>query len=275
MAGKKGKEVLTDITIGQFFPGHSILHRLDPRVKVTLLFFLILAIFLFDTPSAYGAISLLTMGLAFASGVPLRTLLKSLRPLWWILAFTFLIHLCSTPGEKIAQIWIFELTYEGLTKGFFLCLRLALLIFLSSLLTFTTSPLSLTDAMEALLKPLKIVGLPAHELAMMMTIALRFVPTLIEETDKIMKAQQARGSDFSSGHFFRRLYSLTPVLIPLFISAFRRADDLAMAMEARCYRGGEGRTRMKELCVERRDYAAVLFIVAFLAALETMKVVGL
>lgn len=275
MAGKKGKEVLTDITIGQFFPGHSILHRLDPRVKVTLLFFLILAIFLFDTPSAYGAISLLTMGLAFASGVPLRTLLKSLRPLWWILAVTFLIHLCSTPGEKIAQIWIFELTYEGLTKGFFLCLRLALLIFLSSLLTFTTSPLSLTDAMEALLKPLKIVGIPAHELAMMMTIALRFVPTLIEETDKIMKAQQARGSDFSSGHFFRRLYSLTPVLIPLFISAFRRADDLAMAMEARCYRGGEGSTRMKELCVERRDYAAVLFIVAFLAALETMKVVGL
>ena len=203
------------------------------------------------------------------------TLVKSIRPLWWILAFTFLIHLCSTPGEKITQIWIFELTYEGLAKGFFLCLRLTLLILLSSLLTFTTSPLSLTDAMEALLKPLKIIGVPAHELAMMMTIALRFVPTLIEETDKIMKAQQSRGSDFSSGHFLRRLYSLTPVLVPLFISAFRRADDLAMAMEARCYHGGEGRTRMKELRVSKRDYTAIFFIVIFLAALEIMKVVGI
>ncbi len=266
--------MLTDITIGQFFPGGSILHRLDPRIKVVLLFSLIAAIFIFDTPGTYGALSLLTMGLAFASGIPWHTLLKSLRPLWWILAFTFLIHLCSTPGETFTQIWIFELTYEGLTRGFFLCLRLALLIFLSSLLTFTTSPLSLTDAMEALLKPFKSIGIPAHELAMMMTIALRFVPTLIEETDKIMKAQQSRGSDFSSGNFFRRLYRLTPVLVPLFISAFRRADDLAMAMEARCYHGGEGRTRMKEMRVSKRDYAAVLFIVTFLAILEMMKVVG-
>jgi cobalt transport family protein len=267
--------VLTDITIGQFFPGESILHRLDPRVKVVLLFCLIIAIFIFDTPGTYGALAVLTIGLSLTSGVPLLTLVKSIRPLWWILAFTFLIHLCSTPGEKITQIWIFELTYEGLAKGFFLCLRLTLLILLSSLLTFTTSPLLLTDAMEALLKPLKIIGVPAHELAMMMTIALRFVPTLIEETDKIMKAQQSRGSDFSSGHFLRRLYSLTPVLVPLFISAFRRADDLAMAMEARCYHGGEGRTRMKELRVSKRDYTAIFFIVIFLAALEIMKVVGI
>ncbi|MGP1365735.1 MAG: energy-coupling factor transporter transmembrane component T family protein [Schwartzia sp. (in: firmicutes)] len=267
--------MLTDITIGQFFPSQSILHRLDPRVKVVLLFFLIAAIFLFDTPGAYGALFLLTLGLAFASRIPIRTFLKSLRPLWWLLAFTFLIHLCSTPGEKLAQIWIFDLTYEGLVRGAFLCLRLAFLILLSSLLTFTTSPLSLTDAMEALLKPLHAIGVPAHELAMMMTIALRFVPTLIEETDKIMKAQQSRGSDFSSGNFMRRLYSLTPILVPLFISAFRRADDLAMAMEARCYRGGEGRTRMKEMKCAGRDYGAVAFIAAFLALLEVMKVVGI
>lgn len=267
--------MLTDITIGQFFPGSSVLHHLDPRIKVVLLFVLIAAIFLFDTPGAYGALSLLTMGLAFASHIPVCTFLKSLRPLWWILAFTFLIHLCSTPGETFAQIWIFDLTYEGLVRGGFLCLRLTLLILLSSLLTFTTSPLSLTDAMEALLKPFKAVGVPAHELAMMMTIALRFVPTLIEETDKIMKAQQSRGSDFSSGNFMRRLYSLTPILVPLFISAFRRADDLAMAMEARCYRGGEGRTRMKEMKVAGRDYGAVVFVAVFLAALEVMKVVGI
>ena len=267
--------MLTDITIGQFFPGQSFLHRLDPRVKVILLFFLVGAIFIFDTPGAYTALSLLTLRIALSSGTPFVTLLKSLRPLWWILAFTFLIHWGGTPGEPMAKVWIFELTYEGLAKGFFLCLRLVLLILLSSLLTFTTSPLALTDAMEYLLKPLRLIGVPAHELAMMMTIALRFVPTRIEETDKIMKAQQARGSDFSSGNLLRRLYSLMPVLVPLFISAFRRADELAMAMEARCYRGGEGRTQMKELRVTRRDYWAAAGIAVFLAALGTMKVVGI
>lgn len=267
--------MLTDITIGQFFPGNSLLHRLDPRVKIILLFFLIAAIFLFDTPAGYASMSALTLGLAVSSGVPLGTLARSIRPLWWILAFTFLIHLGGTEGQSFAKIWIFELTYEGLAKGFFLCLRLVLLILLSSLLTFTTSPLALTDAMEYLLNPFRKFGVPAHELAMMMTIALRFVPTLIEETDKIMKAQQSRGSDFSSGNVLKRLYSLTPILVPLFISAFRRADELAIAMEARCYRGGEGRTRMKALRTGKHDYMAVLAIALFLLALGAIKVVGI
>ncbi len=267
--------MLTDITIGQYFPGTSFLHRLDPRVKIVLLFALIVAIFAFDTPGAYAALTGLTLCLAAASTVPMTLLFKSVRPLWWLLAFTFLMHLGGTPGEVIARVWIFDLTWEGLVKGLFLCLRLVLLILLSSLLTFTTSPLMLTDALERLLRPLRCFGVPAHELAMMMTIALRFVPTLIEETDKIMKAQQARGADFTSGNFFRRLYSLTPILVPLFISAFRRADELAMAMEARCYRGGNGRTRMKEMKIGRPDYAATIFVVLFLATLGALKWSGI
>ena len=267
--------MLTDITIGQFFPGQSFLHRLDPRVKIILLFVLILAIFAFDTPGAYDALTGRTVLLATSSQVPLSLLLKSVRPLWWLLAFTFLMHLCGTPGEVMARVWIFDLTREGMVKGFFLCLRLVLLILLSSLLTFTTSPLMLTDALERLLRPLRVIGVPAHELAMMMTIALRFVPTLIEETDKIIKAQEARGADFSSGNFLKRLYSLTPILVPLFISAFRRADELAMAMEARCYRGGEGRTRMKEMRTGRRDVTAALFVALLLAALGYLKWSGI
>ncbi|MBQ9377165.1 MAG: energy-coupling factor transporter transmembrane protein EcfT [Schwartzia sp.] len=267
--------MLTDITIGQFFPGTSALHRMDPRVKIILLLILIVAIFVFDTPGGYAALSLLTVALMAASGVPLGTFFRSLRPLLWILVFTFLIHLCGTPGEAIGKIWFFEPTWEGLTRGFFLCLRLVLLILLSSLLTFTTSPLSLTDGIERLLRPLAAVGVPAHELAMMMTIALRFVPTLIEETDKIMKAQQSRGVDFASGNVMKRIKHLMPILVPLFISAFRRADELAMAMEARCYRGGEGRTRMKELRVGGVDYGAVAATVLLLAVMGAMKAAGI
>ncbi len=267
--------MLTDITIGQFFPGDSLLHRLDPRIKIVLLFALIVSIFAFDTPGAYAALTTLTLALAVSSRVPLSLLFKSVRPLWWLLAFTFLMHLGGTPGEVMTRVWIFELTYEGMIKGFFLCLRLVLLILLSSLLTFTTSPLMLTDALERLLRPLRVIGVPAHELAMMMTIALRFVPTLIEETDKIIKAQEARGADFSSGNLLKRLYSLTPILVPLFISAFRRADELAMAMEARCYRGGDGRTRMKQMRIGQRDYAATVFVLLFLTALGAMKWSGI
>ena len=267
--------MLTDITIGQYFPGESILHRMDPRVKIVLLFFLIVGIFVFDTRGAYAVLSLFTLALMAASGVPFRMMARSVKPLWWILAFTFLVHLCSTPGELLAKVWIFELTYAGFWQGFFVCLRLVLLILLSSLLTFTTSPLALTDALESLLSPLKRVGVPAHELAMMMTIALRFVPTLIEETDKIMKAQQSRGSDFSSGNIMKRVKSLIPILVPLFISAFRRADELAMAMEARCYRGGVGRTQMKALRVGRLDYIAAAVTATFAAVLGALKVVGI
>ncbi|MDY4415648.1 energy-coupling factor transporter transmembrane component T, partial [Selenomonas sp.] len=188
--------MLNNITIGQYFPGDSVLHRLDPRSKIAILFFLIVAIFVFDQPTAYGVLTFLTLACMVASGVPMKTQVGSLKPLWWIILFTFLIHLFSGAGDELFHMWILTATWDGLVRGCFICLRLALLLLLSSLLTFTTSPLKLTDALEAILSPLKAVGVPAHELAMMMTIALRFVPTLIEETDKIMKAQQSRGADF-------------------------------------------------------------------------------
>lgn len=266
--------MLTDITIGQFFPGASALHRMDPRTKLLLLLVLMASIFVFDTPGGYAVLTGFAVILATTSSVPLSMYFRSLRPLWWILAFTFLIHLFTTPGEVFFHFWIFDMTKEGLVRGFFLCLRLALLILFSSLLTFTTSPLSLTDGMERLLRPLKVVGVPAHELAMMMTIAIRFVPTLIEETDTIMKAQQSRGADFSTGNVFKRIRHLLPILVPLFISAFRRADELATAMEARCYRGGEGRTRMKELHVSGVDYVAVGVTALLFAAMGAMKATG-
>ena len=196
--------MLNNITIGQYFPGNSVLHRLDPRTKIAVLFFLIIAIFVFDQPVAYLVLTLLTFGCMVVSRVPMKTQIGSLKPLWWIILFTFLIHLFSADGRPLFHLWILTATWEGLVRGFFICLRLALLLLLSSLLTFTTSPLKLTDALEAILSPLKSIGVPAHELAMMMTIALRFVPTLIEETDKIMKAQQSRGADFLTGSILHR-----------------------------------------------------------------------
>jgi len=267
--------MLSDITIGQYFPGASILHRLDPRSKIVLLGIFILAVFVFNTPATYALLCGFTLLLIAISKLSWRMMLKSIKPLWWIILFTFLIHLCSTPGTELAKVWLFSLTREGLQQGIFISVRLILLILLSSLLTFTTSPLALTDALELLLGPFKRFGLPAHELAMMMTIALRFIPTLIEETDKIMKAQKSRGADFSSGSLLRRIKCLIPILVPLFISAFRRADELAMAMEARCYRGGIGRTRMKVLKIGRIDYLAYAFVLLFGTGLSILKISGL
>ena len=252
--------MLQDITLGQFFPGDSILHRLDPRVKIGLLFFLFIVIFFTRSGIGYGILITFTVTLILISRVSIRIILKSLKPLAWILIFTFAIHLVSHPGEIVCSIWIFDITREGIREGLILTTRLILLLILSSLLTFTTSPLKLTDAMERILSPLRRFGVPSHELAMMMTIAIRFIPTLIEETDKIMKAQQARGADFTTGNIFRRLKSIVPILVPLFLSAFRRADDLALAMEARGYRGGIGRTQMKSLKYETRDLWAVLIV---------------
>ncbi len=257
--------MLQDITLGQFFPGTSVLHRLDPRMKICLLLLMMILIFTCDRALSYGILTGLTVLLIGISNIPFRMVIKSVRPLWWILIFTFLIHLVSHPGEEMGRFLGFSVTWEGFRQGCFISLRLILLILLSSLLTFTTSPLKLTDAMEQLLSPGKRIGLPAHELAMMMTIALRFVPTLIEETDKIIKAQTARGSDFSTGNLISRCRRLVPIMVPLFLSSFRRADELAMAMEARCYRGGEGRSHMKSLEMHRLDYAA-LGAVALLAA---------
>ena len=267
--------MLKDITLGQFFPGDSLLHRLDPRTKIVLLFFFLAAIFIFDSPLAYAALTAFTAALIAVSRVPFLLMLKALKPLSWIIAFTFVIHLVSTPGDAFFHVWLFDFTWQGAAKGFFIALRLALLILLSALLTYTTSPLALTDALETLMQPAKRVGVPAHEIAMMMTIALRFVPTLIEEADKIMKAQQARGADFTEGSVIERVKGFVPILVPLFISAFRRADDLALAMEARCYRGGVGRTQMKVLRISSIDYVAYAFGALFFAALAVLKFGGI
>lgn len=258
--------MLQDITLGQFFPGQSILHRLDPRTKIISLFILIVMIFVAQGWSAYFAFIALTASLIFLSKVPPLTVLKSVKPLAWIILFTLLIHFVSHDGEVLLKVYVFKVTTEGIIYGVQISLRLLLLITLSSLLTFTTSPLQLTDATEKLLSPLKKIGVPAHELAMMMTIAIRFVPTLIEETDKIIKAQKSRGLDFESGNLLKRLRAMIPILVPLFLSSFRRADDLAMAMEARCYRGGEGRTHMKQLRFTNLDYYAALIVLIICAA---------
>ena len=257
--------MLTDITLGQYFPGDSLLHRMDARVKIILLFFYIVGIFLFDSNLCYGLNTALAILLIFLSGVSPHMVLKSIKPLWWILILTFVIQLFTVPGEVLLHVWVFNLTYEGLVKGFLISLRLVLLIGVSSLLMLTTSPLMLTDALESLFRPLKRFGFPAHELAMMMTIALRFIPTLMEETDKIIKAQKSRGSDIGDGNFLAKAKSMVPILVPLFISAFRRADDLAMAMEARCYHGGEGRTRMKAMRLHNIDGRAIAAMSVYMA----------
>lgn len=259
--------MLNDITLGQYYPGNSPLHRLDPRIKIVLLFFYLIEVFVFDTVAPFALLTAVSFGLILLSGVPLRMMLKSLKPLWWIIVFTFVIHLFSHPGTEVAKIWILTITDEGIAAACLLSLRLILLLLMSTLLTFTTSPLKLTDALESLLSPFRRFGLPAHELAMMMTIALRFVPTLLQETDKIIKAQQSRGADFVTGNFLSKLKNLVPILVPLFLSSFRRADELAMAMEARCYRGGEGRTQMKVLHVAALDYLGIGAFAVFTAAL--------
>ena len=249
--------MLNNIMIGQYFPGDSFLHRMDARVKILLLLILLIEVFVFTSAPVYLLMTGITFLLIMISKVPVRMVLRSLKPLWWIILFTFVLHLFSHPGREIYRIWQFVITQEGVEQGALISVRLMLLIVLSTLLTFTTSPLKLTDALESLLSPFKRLGLPAHELAMMMTIALRFIPTLISETDKIMKAQQSRGADFVTGSIMSGLKNMVPILVPLFLSAFRRADDLALAMEARCYRGGEGRTRMKEMKLGRLDYVAI------------------
>lgn len=252
--------MLKDITIGQYFPGESPIHKLDPRVKIVLTFTFIILIFFVQTYWAYVGILAYIGAITLLSRIPVRYLLRGLKPLLFIIVITFVINMFFTTGERVILKWRFiVLTWEGIHQAVFMALRLIFLVVGTSLLTLTTSPIALTDGIEQLLNPLKAIKFPAHELAMMMTIALRFIPTLLEETDKIMKAQMARGADFESGNILQRARSLVPLLVPLFISAFRRADELAMAMESRCYRGGENRTRMKILRIHVRDYYAGLF----------------
>ena len=261
--------MIRDITIGQFFPGDSVIHRLDPRVKIIATLLFIIELFIVDNFLGF-AIAALCLGVVInVSKVPLGYIVRGLKPIIIILLFTFTLNMFMIDGHVIWKWGFLELTEEGLRTAVFMAVRLILLIIGSSMLTLCTRPLSLTDGIERLLSPFKKIGVPAHEIAMMMTIALRFIPTLLEETDKIMKAQQARGADFETGNLIHRAKSLIPILVPLFVSAFRIAQDLAMAMEARCYRGGEHRTRMNEMKLKKRDYTALVLLTMFLAVIIT------
>lgn len=255
--------MLKDITIGQYFPGDTIVHKLDPRIKIIIVFMFIVSLFFIKNFYPYLLILLFLIFVIKISKVPVLYVLRGLKPLMVIITITFLINVFMTKGVVLVKIGPLTITEEGLSHGIFMALRLIFLVTGTSLLTLTTSPIALTDGIEKLLSPFKIIGLPAHELAMMMTIALRFIPTLLEETDKIMKAQMARGADFESGNIINRAKNLVPLLVPLFVNSFRRADELAMAMEARCYRGGDNRTRLNELKMVRHDYIALALSSAF------------
>jgi len=261
-----------NLTIGQHYPVESPVHDLDPRVKIIMTFVYIISLFLVESFSTYLMVIVFLAIAIKISKVPIKFVIKGLKPILMIIIITFIINLLMTPGKVIFQAGFIKVTEEGLKQAGFMAIRLTLLIMGTSLLTLTTSPIILTDGIESLLKPFKRFGLPAHELAMMMTIALRFIPTLMEETEKIMKAQKSRGADFESGNIMSRAKNLVPLLVPLFISAFRRADELAMAMEARCYRGGENRTRMRQLKISKGDYLASIFFVVYFAAIIIFKI---
>ena len=263
---------MLDITLGQYYPGNSFIHRLDPRTKILSTLLLIVAVFLANTAIAYAALCAMVLFIILVSCLPFMLALKSVKPLLFIMVLTLVLHAVMGQGEHVLYQWKFiKVTEEGLQLGVQMAMRLILLLMISSILTFTTSPIVLTDGIEALLRPFRVIGVPAHELAMMMTIALRFIPTLMEETDRIIKAQTARGADFSGGNLLVRAKNMLPILVPLFISAFRRADDLAVAMEARCYRGGEGRTRMHQLTYRSGDVMAFVFAFAMIGLLAFLR----
>ncbi len=266
--------MIKDITLGQFFPGNSVLHKLDPRIKIILAIIFIAIVFLAKTPLAYAEIFLYTVILIIVSGISFKTIMKSMKPLVFVLAFTSILNIFWTTGENLlVSIGPVKVYAEGVMFAIFMIIRISvLLISTTVILTYTTSPIMLTDGIERLLSPLKMFKVPVHEFSLMMTIALRFIPTLIEETDKIMSAQKARGADFSSGSLVDRAKALIPVLIPLFVSAFRRADELATAMECRCYHGGEGRTKMTVSKVSALDISVLaVFIMLGIAVILTNK----
>lgn len=257
--------MLKDITIGQYFPGKSIIHRLDPRIKIILIVAFIVMLFIADTFFGLGVGMVFVLGAFLLSGIPFKMMLKSLKPLMPLLIFTGLLNLLFIRTGDVLFKWKFLIiTKLGVTTAAFMIIRIVALIIGSSLLTYTTSPIQLTDAIERLFSPLKVIKVPVHELAMMMTIALRFIPTLIEDTDKIMSAQKARGADMETGSIIKRAKALVPIFVPLIVSSFRRAVELALAMECRCYHGGEGRTRLKQLKTSFRDYAALLVTAVFI-----------
>ena len=268
--------MLKDITLGQYFPGQSVIHRLDPRTKLVMLVVYIVALFLAESWVSYGLMFLFLVSVIWLSTIPLKSILRGMKPLVMILIFTGVLNLFFTQeGEVIFHFWILTMTTGGLARAVMMMSRILMLITGTFLLTYTTSPIALTDGLESLMKPLKKVGIPVHELSMMMCIALRFIPTLIEETDKIMCAQKARGADFETGSLMDRAKALIPILVPLFISAFRRADELATAMECRCYQGGEGRTKMKLLRYHREDFLSYGVGAVLLVTVIVLKSVGL
>lgn len=258
-----------NLTLGQHYPIDSPIHSLDPRSKILISVAFIISLFLVDDLIGFLVVVGFLAIVIISSKVPFIHVLRGLKPILLIIFLTFLINLFMTPGDVVYSIWKINITREGIYQASFMGIRLALLIVGTSMLTLTTSPIMLTDGIEQLLSPFKKIGLPAHELAMMMTIALRFIPTLMLETEKIMKAQKARGADFESGGLIARAKNLIPILVPLFISAFRRADELAVAMESRSYHGGEGRTRMKILQLTKMDALSVIIFIMYLAAIIT------
>lgn len=268
--------MLKDVTLGQYFPGNSVIHRLDPRTKLLGLVLFIVALFVAENWLGFAVVAAFLIFVIAISGIPLKSVTKGLKPILFIMIFTGILNLFYTDGTHIIAQWgPVTLTWEGVDRALFMIARIMMLIVGSFMLTYTTSPISLTDGLERLLSPLKKIHFPAHELAMMMCIALRFIPTLIEETDKIMSAQKARGADFESGNLIQKAKALIPILVPLFISSFRRADELATAMECRCYHGGEGRTKLHVLKYERRDYVALSIAVLICAGVIVLRQFGL
>lgn len=264
--------MIRDITIGQYYPSHSVLHRLDPRTKIMGTVFFIISLFVGNSVLTYGVATLFLAIMIKISKIPLKFILKGLKPIIILLLFSVVINMLFTPGEAIVSIGFLHITKEGIQLAVFLAIRLVYLVIGSSLMTFTTTPTALTDGLERLFQFLKVVKVPVHEVAMMMAIALRFIPILTEELDKIMKAQAARGADFNRGTLKEKVHGLIPIMVPLFIAAIRRSNDLAMAMEARCYHGGEGRTRMKPLIYEKRDYISYLIVIAYFIGIVMLRI---
>ncbi|MBE3519859.1 MAG: energy-coupling factor transporter transmembrane protein EcfT [Firmicutes bacterium] len=253
--------MIRGVIIGQYYPVRSTVHSMDPRAKILIATIFMVVLFVGNNFYCFLAMGLFAVLAVVLSKVPWHVVIRTVRPMLFILIFTLVLHLFLTPGPVLFRMGPVTATWSGLVQGLFIGTRLVILIMFTSLLTLTTSPVELTDGLEDVLRPFSRLGVPHHELAMMMTIALRFIPTLLEEADRIMKAQMARGADFQSGNMLNRARNLAPLLVPLFVSAFRRADELALAMEARCYRGGEGRTRMKKLEMHRADYVGILLVV--------------
>ncbi len=268
--------MISDITLGQFFPGFSPLHKLDPRTKIILTVFFIVAVFLANNPISFMFLLIVTSVLVFISRISFKVVLKGIKPILLILIFTSLINLFMTVGESepLVKFWIIKIYKEGIIRAVFMSLRVIILIIGTSMfLTYTTSPISLTDGIESLLKPLKKIGIPVHLFAMMMTIALRFIPTLVEETEKIMNAQKSRGADFSNGSLIKRAKALIPLLVPLFVSSFKRAEELATAMECRCYRGDVNRTKYVELKYRSRDYSWLIIMLLLFSATILLRII--